>query len=87
MTNKLDYSKHVYVRSIMKALNLHQVCGDDSSLDRYTVAPDVNRPGLELAGHAKDEYLKRVIVLGIKELDFIQTLDEDTQRKRFDTIK
>ena len=86
MENKLDLSKHVYVRNIKRALNLRQVCGDDASLDRYTVAPDVNRPGLELAGHFRDDYLKRVTILGNKEIEFIENLDEETQRKRFETI-
>lgn len=84
--NKLDLSKHVYMRNMMKALNLRQICGDDASLDRYVVAPDVNRPGLELAGYSKDEYLKRVTILGRKELDFLRTLDENTQRMRLEAI-
>ncbi len=87
MTNKkLDLSKHVYVRNMMKALNLKQVCGNDDALNRYIVAPDVNRPGLELAGHFQDEYLKRVTILGTKELAFLQSLDENTQKQRFETI-
>ena len=44
MENEL--SKRVYVRELKKALNLEQIAGNDESLNRWIIAPDVNRPGL-----------------------------------------
>ena len=76
-------TKQVSVRKIKEFLNLTQVCGDDSSLDRWTIAPDLNRPGLELSGYKEDSELKRIVVIGIKEEKYIDTLDYETQLDRF----
>ena len=55
-----DLNKKVEVRKIKEFFNLNQVCGNDESLDRWTIAPDINRPGLELSGYKDDFELKRV---------------------------
>ena len=82
--DKLD--KKVYVRTIKNAFNLKQVCGDEDSLNRWVVAPDINRPGLELAGFVRDNDLKRITIIGNKEIDFIKTLPNDVLRSRFEEI-
>lgn len=78
-----ELNKKVTVRKIKEAFNLTQVCGDDHSLDRWTIAPDINRPGLELTGYKEEGELKRVVVIGNKESRYISTLDYDTQKDRF----
>ena len=45
-----ELNKRVYVRQIKQEFDLEQLSGSDSSLDRWVIAPDVNRPGLELSG-------------------------------------
>ena len=45
-----ELNKRVYVRQLKEFFNLEQLSGDDSSLDRWIIAPDVNRPGLQFAG-------------------------------------
>lgn len=81
-----DLTKKVEVRKIKEFFNLKQVCGDETSLDRWTIAPDINRPGLELAGF-KDEFeLKRVVLIGAKEQSYLKTLDYDTQVDRFEFL-
>lgn len=79
----LELNKQVSVRKIKEAFNLIQVCGDDSSLDRWTIAPDINRPGLELSGYREESELKRIVVIGKKEHTYLDTLDYFTQRDRF----
>ena len=43
-----ELNKRVYIREIKDVFNLTQVTGDNESLDRWVIAPDINRPGLEL---------------------------------------
>lgn len=81
-----ELDKRVYVRSIKEVLNLEQITGDDKSLDRWAIAPDVNRPGLELSGYLESGDLKRVIVIGTKEYEYMNKLDDKTQKQRFEII-
>lgn len=81
-----ELSKKVYVRELKKALNLTQLTGDETSLDRWIIAPDVNRPGIELAGYIKGNDLKRVNLFGNKEAEYLKTLSPDVQRERIHTI-
>lgn len=75
--------KQVSVRKVKEYFDLEQVCGDDSSLERWTIAPDINRPGLELSGYRETGELRRIVVIGQKEGRYISTLDYDTQCDRF----
>ena len=81
-----ELSKRVYVRQIKEEFNFEQITGDDSSLDRWVIAPDVNRPGLELSGYLESNDLKRVVILGTKEYEYMSKLDYDTQKARFEII-
>lgn len=46
MENKENkYTKKVTVREILNFFKFERLTGDDKSLDRWTVVPDVNRPG------------------------------------------
>ena len=63
-----ELNKRVYIRQIKEDFNLLQVTGDDESLDRWVIAPDINRPGLELSGYKGDTELKRIVVIGVKEM-------------------
>lgn len=81
-----DLNKKVTVRKIKEFFNLTQVCGNDDSLNRWTIAPDLNRPGLELSGYKEGSELKRVVVIGVKEEGYIRTLDYETQKDRFEYL-
>ncbi len=81
-----DLNKKVEVRKIKEFFNLTQVCGNDESLNRWTIAPDINRPGLELAGFKDQFELKRVVIIGAKEQSYLKTLDYETQLDRFDFL-
>lgn len=73
----------VTLNKLVEALRLNQLVGDSESLERWIITPDVNRPGLELVGFFSENELKRVTILGNKELRFIDTMDQETQRQRF----
>ena len=81
-----ELNKRVYVRQLKEYFDLEQLSGSDSSLDRWIIAPDVNRPGLELSGYLESNDLKRVVVLGTKEYEYMTKLDQETQRLRFEII-
>lgn len=78
-----ELDKRVYVKEIKETFKLKQITGDEESLKRWAIAPDVNRPGLELSGFNEATELKRVVLIGNKEYGYIQTLDENKQRDRF----
>lgn len=81
-----ELNKRVYVRQLKEFLNLEQIVGDDASLNRWIIAPDVNRPGLELSGYLESPDLKRVVIIGKKEYEYVIKLDEATQKARFEII-
>ena len=63
------------------------VCGDAESLDRPITLPDTNRPGLELAGYFPDSQTKRLVILGEKEMGYIdEVMDEISQRRSFEFL-
>lgn len=81
-----ELNKRVYVRDLKQEFSYEQLSGEDSSLDRWIIAPDVNRPGLELTGYLESTDLKRVVVLGNKENDYMKKLSYETQKQRFEII-
>lgn len=78
-----ELRKKVYISELKKTFNLKQITGNEESLQRWVIAPDINRPGLELSGYNDSIELKRVVVIGNKEQDYIKTLSEEKQRDRF----
>lgn len=81
MTNK--YTKQVSIRDVRKAFRLEQLTGNDAALDRWTVVPDVNRPGFELCGFYRMTEPRRIVIIGNKESDYIKGMSEAEQRERF----
>ena len=81
-----ELNKRVYVRQIKEQLSLEQLTGNEDSLNRWAIAPDINRPGLELSGYLESNDLKRVVILGTKEFEFMSKFDYDTQRSRFEVV-
>lgn len=81
-----ELNKRVYVRAIKETFNLEQITGSDNSLNRWVIAPDINRPGLELSGYLESNDLKRVVILGTKEYEYMSKLSPEVQRERFEII-
>lgn len=81
-----ELDKRVYISAIKDTFNLEQIAGDEQSLNRWVIAPDINRPGLELSGYLESNDLKRVVVIGTKEYEYMCKLDPYTQKQRFDII-
>ena len=80
---EFKYDKKVTIREIVDFFKFEQLTGDDHALDRWTVVPDINRPGFELCGYYKKTEPRRIVVIGSKETEFIKTMSEADQWERF----
>ena len=85
MTDNM-FEKRVTIRELEDFFKFERLTGDEKSLDRWTVVPDVNRPGFELCGFYKMTEPRRIVILGNKETEFIKTMPEADQRARFPLI-
>ena len=72
--------KKVMIQEIVDFFGLEQLTGNEESLNRWVVIPDVNRPGFELSGYFKPTEPRRVVIIGNKEIEYIGHLDESQQR-------
>lgn len=66
--------------------SLVQVTGDETSLERQILVPEINRPGFELAGFFRHSDFRRVIIFGEKEMAFISQMTHEQQVERFDRL-
>ena len=76
----------VMIKEAKEFFDYEQITGDEESLNRWIVVPDVNRPGLELSGYEKLTEPRRVVIIGNKEQEYISEMSEDLQRERFKLI-
>ena len=80
------YEGKVTIKEIKEFFDYEQLTGDEKSLDRWVVVPDVNRPGLELSGYTKLTEPRRVVIIGNKEQEYISEMSEELQKERFQLI-
>ncbi len=73
-------------RVLVDHFNFIQIVGDEQALERDLEIPDINRPGLELAGYFDYSQEKRIVIMGDKEIEYIKTMSEEAQRVSFDFI-
>lgn len=83
--------KSVSLETIRKTIGLKLITGSEKTLrDRSVSMMGVNRGGLELAGFISTQYankvLRRIIILGSKESEYIKTLDKEIAVQRFEGI-
>ncbi len=76
----------VRVSDLLNYFDFEVLAGSEASMERPIGIADTNRPGLELAGFFDYSQAKRVVVLGDKEIAYIETMDEHSQRSSFDFI-
>lgn len=81
------YGKKVTIKEIVDFFKFEQLTGDEKALERWTIVPDVNRPGFELCGFTKQTDPRRIVVIGSKESDYIKNaMSEEDKRARFPII-
>ena len=77
----------VSVKRLVEKFSLQVLSGDEEALQRPLILADINRPGLELAGYMIGSELKRLVVLGDKEIGYIKSeMDEVLQRRSFEFL-
>ena len=82
----MEAERSVAVEKLTKAFDIEQITGDKESLKRRISIADTNRPGLELAGFFESSQRKRLVILGDKEIAYIDTMSQAKQRKSFDFL-
>lgn len=78
--------KKVTVKEFADYFQFEQLTGDEQSLRRNIELTDTNRPGLELAGFFDYSQAKRLVILGDKEIAYIATMSEQSQKRSFDFL-
>ncbi len=75
------------VRNLEEKFHWRMITGNEASLHRPITLPDINRPGLELAGYFNNSQVKRIVVIGGKESRYIaDEMDEINQRRVFEFL-
>jgi HPr kinase/phosphorylase len=82
----MEYSNRCTMKKLTEYFKFEQLCGDTQSLNRWVVVPDLNRPGLELSGFFEHTEPRRIVVLGDKEMAYIQTMGAEHQRYVFEKL-
>ena len=78
--------KKVTVKEFADYFQFEQLTGDEQSLRRSIELTDTNRPGLELAGFFDYSQAKRLVIRGDKEIAYIATMSEQSQKRSFDFL-
>ena len=76
----------VTVRDLLENFNFEIVEGSEKALSRSINIADTNRPGLELSGFYNYSQLKRLVILGDKEMAYISTMSDEAKRQSFDFL-
>lgn len=76
----------VTVKMVIDYFGYRQISGDENTLNRKIEVPDVNRPGLELTGYFEHTDRRRVVILGDKEIAFIEGMNTEQQMLVFDFL-
>lgn len=78
--------KKVLVKDLVAKFKFEQISGDEEALLREIKVADTNRPGLELAGFFANTQLKRIMILGDKEIAYINTMTKAQQQLSFEFL-
>ena len=76
----------VKLKEMVERMNLKNLTPDVDMAKKRIEVPDVNRPGLELAGFYKHTEPRRIVIIGDKEQAYIDTLSVEIQRERFEQL-
>lgn len=82
----MDFKGKAKISDFAKYFNLNQLTGNEEAVNRWAIVPDINRPGLELAGYFEHSEPKRIMIMGTKEISYMNTLDLEILRERLERI-
>ena len=76
----------VCLSKIIKAQNLEILCGKELVEEIFIDGPDINRPGLELAGYADNFANDRIQLMGNVEMQYLYSLSDEERRDRMERL-
>lgn len=82
----MEFERKAKISEFKKFFNLQQITGNEEALNRWAIVPDINRPGLELAGYFEHTEPRRIIILGTKEMSYMSEVPEDLLRERLERL-
>lgn len=82
----MEFSGKANIAEFAKYFNLEQLTGNQEAINRWAIVPDINRPGLELAGYFEFTEPKRIMIMGTKEISYMKTLEPEILRDRLEKI-
>jgi HPr kinase/phosphorylase len=82
----MEFDGKALMSDLKKFFDFEQISGNEESLNRWVVVPDINRPGLELTGYFEYTEPKRVVILGTKEITYIRLMADADQRHVFERL-
>ena len=71
------------IRSLLNQFNFEVLNLDEKDINKKITHAELNRPGLELAGYFDYTDFNRAIVLGLKEIKYIETMSIAKQKEAF----
>jgi HPr kinase/phosphorylase len=82
----MEFERKAGIAEFKTYFNLEQIAGNEEALNRWAIVPDINRPGLELAGYFEHSEPRRIIVMGTKEISYIKKVGEASLRDHFERL-
>ena len=82
----MEFENKAKISDFKKFFNMTQITGNEEALNRWAIVPDINRPGLELAGYFEHTEPRRIIILGTKEMSYMSEVPDDLLRERLERL-
>lgn len=79
-------SGKVTVLDLKQQLNFETITGDETSMLKEILVADTNRPGLELTGYYQHSQRERIVILGNKEMGYIDSMSHEAQFSSFEFL-
>ena len=80
----MDLEYYVTLSDIVEDLGLTALCCEERLDEIKVQTPDLNRPGLPLAGFTKDFSKDRIQILGNVETRYLLSIPEEERKEKLD---
>ena len=82
----MDKNYYVTMQEIKEDFKLEVLCCEEMLAKTKIETPDLNRPGLELAGYSADFSSDRIQLLGNVEVSYLKGLSLQTRKKKLESL-
>ena len=77
---------YVTLQDVVRDFALKVLCCEEKLEEIRIYTPDMNRPGLELAGYSQEFTADRIQLLGNVEMSYLKDLSMQTRKKKLDAL-